>query len=65
MTAVQFRDLKIGDSFDWINPAKPTQNSFYDYCVKTGKRTYDDEKGRTHRVGTINAAVFNVVRQDA
>lgn len=54
-----FRDLKIGQSFDWIGPDRML-NSFYLRCVKTGPRTYVDERGRAHRVGSVNAKVYHI-----
>lgn len=54
-TRIKFRDLAVGDTFDWVNPAAPAQNSFYDYCLKTGARTYENETGRKFTVGSIDA----------
>ena len=57
---MKFRDLAIGQSFDFIDDSHPTWNSFYERCAKTGTRTYRSESGTDHRVGSINAAVFHV-----
>lgn len=65
---MRFRDLQIGDTFDFIAPTG--YNSFFDRCTKTGKRTYSwdnprkcslspDEKLET-RVGSINVEVYHV-----
>lgn len=56
----RFRELPIGASFDWINDANPMFNSFYLRCVKTSERTYVDETGLRHRVGSIHANVYHV-----
>ena len=56
---MKFRDLKIGETFDWIKP-NSIYNSFYKRCVKTGTRTYTDSDGQKHRVGSINANVCHV-----
>ena len=55
----QFRDLNIGDTFDFISPDR-IMNSFYLRCEKISQRKYKDETGVIHRVGTINCYVYNV-----
>lgn len=61
-----FKQLSVGDTFDFIDPSKPSRNSFFERCVKTGPRTYecaeDEAKARygKMRVGTVNVEVFNV-----
>ena len=63
---MQFRDLKIGQSFDWINPNAIGQNSFFHRCVKVSDRKYKTVSGEAmhgysaYRVGSIKAQVFNV-----
>lgn len=62
---LQFRDLHVGDTFDWIDDAHPTRNSFYDRCVKTSSRGYRTLDGgatatRNLTVGSIAAKVFHV-----
>lgn len=57
---MRFRDLSIGQSFDWINPAKPGYNSFFLRCVKVSIRCYTDSEGYRHEVGSLNAAVYHV-----
>ena len=55
-----FRDLPIGASFDWVGNTATAFASFFLRCTKTSKRTYRDENGTHHTVGTINARVFHV-----
>jgi len=57
---MKFRDLKVGDTFDWLNDAKPMYNSFYLRCTKMSARGYEDERGTQHKVGSVNAEVFHV-----
>lgn len=56
---MKFRDLNIGDSFDWINDAS-IYNSFFLRCVKISTRKYRDERGTEHRVGNVSAPVYHV-----
>lgn len=56
---MKYRDLAVGDTFDWINP-DAAFNSFFLRCTKTSEREYIDENGMDHRVGSINAPVFHV-----
>ncbi len=57
---MKFRDLGIGQGFDWINPAHGARNSFFEQCRKISARRYVGlSSGCTYRVGTINAPVFN------
>lgn len=58
---IKFRDLGVNDTFDFIGPDRQF-NSFYLRCVKVGPRKYNDENGESHRVGSIDAEVFHVVR---
>jgi hypothetical protein len=55
-----FKHIFVGTSFDWINDANPSFNSFYLRCVKTSTRTYVDSNGSRHRVGSVNAQVHHV-----
>ena len=61
---MKFRDLSIGDKFDFIGP-KPGYNSYFRRCVKLSTRTYTEVEGegepRPMRVGSINVKVFHVV----
>lgn len=59
----QFRDLAIGQGFDFIGPDL-TYNSFFLRCTKISPRRYLDECGAEHRVGTINAEVFHVEERE-
>ena len=56
---MKFRDLGIGQGFDWVDDDNPA-NSFYLRCFKISPRRYRDAKGIVHTVGTINAQVFHV-----
>ena len=64
-TQTRFRDLRIGDSFDFIDYSRVGYNSFFLTCTKTTARTYTDETGVKHRIGSINAMVFHVTRNAA
>ncbi len=57
----KFRELAIGQTFDWVNPDRVGYNSYFKRCIKTGARSYEDvSNGDKMRVGSINAAVFHV-----
>jgi hypothetical protein len=61
--SVKFKDLSVGQSFDFIGPER-MYNSFYLRCTKTGPRTYRDENGVNHRIGSASKAeVFHVGRK--
>jgi len=64
---MQFRDLAVGDTFDFIDPSRPGFNSFYSRCMKTSSRMYAtaDHPTYRYRVGTINVEVFHVQHADA
>jgi hypothetical protein len=57
-----------GDTFDFIDDANPSLNSFYRRCTKTGQRSYEWDshiagQGRlAEHVGSIRAEVFHVER---
>ena len=55
----RFRDLTVGQWFDFIGPT-PGYNSFFKRCKKIGSRKYIDSDGVEHRVGSINATVYHV-----
>lgn len=58
-----FKDLEVWQTFDWINDAKPTENSFFRPCRKVSKHRYctcDDAPVRDYRVGRISAKVYHV-----
>jgi hypothetical protein len=66
-TTTRFRDLAIGDTFDWVDPAPGASNSFFCKCKKIGARSYETVepvgamgKLMDCRVGTINARVYHV-----
>jgi hypothetical protein len=58
----KFRDVPVGATFDWINEERPSYNSFYDRCTKTGPRTYSAGPIK-YQVGSINTRVFHVVTE--
>jgi hypothetical protein len=60
----RFRDLSVGQSFDWIDDCRIGSNSFYLRCSKRSTRTYTDSTGMVHRVGSINANVYHVDTRD-
>lgn len=58
-----FRNLKVGQTFDFIDDSKPHFNSFFNACVKVGPRHYAYRAANTrmvNRIGSINAAVHHV-----
>jgi hypothetical protein len=59
----KFRDLAVGDTFDWVGPIYRF-NTFFARCVKLSARTYTEVEGEGSpepmRVGSINAEVFHV-----
>ena len=60
-----FKSLPVGASFDFIDDANPSFNSFYSRCVKVSPRCYRASLNTfdapvTLRVGSINAAVYHV-----
>lgn len=57
----QFKDLSIGDEFDFVKPDS-RENSFFLRCEKISVRQYRDSNGNRHTVGTVSCAVYNVVR---
>lgn len=58
---MKFRDLKIGDTFDFINPNNYMGgNSFYKTCERISARCYRDSSGVIYKVGSINTPVYHV-----
>jgi len=58
--AAKFRDLRIGDTFDF---SAGKYQTFYDTCVKTGTRTYQSVTTLLqYRVGSINCVVNPIGR---
>ena len=56
---MQFRDLSIGTTFDWIDDENPTWNSFATRCLKISARKYR-AAGVNYTVGTVDAKVYHV-----
>jgi hypothetical protein len=57
---VKFRNLTIGQSFDFVDAQNPLSVSFWDRCVKISKSQYRSlNSGYVYTVGTVNVAVFN------
>jgi hypothetical protein len=68
MSDTRFRDLRIGDSFDFIGP-EARFNSFYERCTKVTTRSYEWFHPERHtnlrsEVGTINCKVYHVKRKE-
>jgi len=70
-----FRDLAIGDQFDFVDDRRPSFNSFFHRCTKVSARKYswfvrdwanDDRRLKLieSRVGTINVEVFHVTEEN-
>ena len=59
---MRFRELELGDTFDWIDDDIPGRygNSFYQTCTKVSTRAYSYDGVTKNNVGTINARVFHV-----
>jgi len=61
--AMRFRDLAIGQTFDFIDPQAGTKNSFFHRCRKISNRSYrtaEDAGAPIMRIGTVACRVFNV-----
>lgn len=59
----KFRDLNIGQTFDWIDDDRRNEASFFMPCVKISARKYrttDGEPVMHYTVGSINAKVHHV-----
>ena len=59
----QFRNLTVGDVFDFVGPDR-LYNSFYATCTKVSPRcyTWDGLDGPLKsRVGSVSCEVFHVV----
>lgn len=54
-----FKELTIGQSFDFIGPDR-MRNHFFHRCEKISARKYRDEYGIDHAVGTISCNVYHV-----
>jgi len=55
----RFRNVKIGQWFDFIGPDHGLV-TFWTRVQKTGARTYEDESGLTYRIGSLNARVYHI-----
>jgi hypothetical protein len=67
MSQTLFRDLQVGDSFDFIGQVRRF-GSFYERCTKVAPRTYTWFHPERHgvirsRVGSINCKVYHVERK--
>ena len=58
----EFRQLAIGDTFDFVNMSQPMMNSFYRRCVKISTRKYQaiEDPKDIYSVGSISARVYHV-----
>ena len=61
---MRFKNLLVGQEFDWIDPDKPlSEISFTRPCKKVSVRKYRTTGGgpiEEFQVGAIDARVFNV-----
>ncbi len=58
-TDYEFRDLEVGDVFNFINPNG--YSPFILTCKKTSARKYVDSRGASYTVGSIKAKVYHIV----
>jgi hypothetical protein len=56
-----FRDLKIGQTFDFVNEDDIQHVSFFIKCRKVGIRKYT-AKDYTHEIGEMDCKVYHVGR---
>ncbi len=62
---ITFAQLSIGDTFDCIDDAHPTWNSFYDRCEKISTRKYRSvSTGVEYQVGSVNVTIHHVQRKE-
>jgi hypothetical protein len=55
----RFRDLKVGERFDWVDRDNTGRNTFFDLCQKISSRKYRSLVSlMAYEVGSINAQVF-------
>ena len=61
-TIMMFKDLAVGQTFDFVNDEQPMMNSFYYRCIKTSARKYQTitEPILKCRVGSTSAHVYHV-----
>ena len=63
METAKFKNLSIGDTFDFVDPTMIGYNSFFDRCVKVSARKYQSVDTKlVYQVGTVHVQVFNVDR---
>ncbi len=61
---MKFKDLEIGEEFDFIAPNNTGYNSFFDRCRKISERRYISiYSGGQYCIGTANCEVFNVTKR--
>ena len=59
---IRFRELKVGDQFDFISPNRIV-NSYFERCVKISPRCYTAVGAVVvMRVGTVDVDVHHVER---
>jgi hypothetical protein len=61
MKNTQFKDLKIGNSFDFISP-DIGYNSFFERCTKVSMFKYVGESGGEYRIGSTTCIVYHVTQ---
>jgi hypothetical protein len=62
---ILFRDLELGDEFDFVDDANPSYNSFHDRCLKVSSRKYESKDTQEeYRVGSINVRVYHIHRSN-
>ena len=57
---MKFRDLQIGQSFDFINDSDIMKTSFFKRCIKISGRKYIGVDNVSYTIGSINANVFHI-----
>lgn len=60
--ALKFKELRNGDTFDFVDDNKPETNSFFRVCRKIGPRRYCEalDPSKTYMIGTTTANVYHV-----
>lgn len=61
--APAFGDVIVGEWFDFIDDSSPYRTTWFGRCRKTSSRTYVEEDGTKHTVGSVNARVFHVGKE--
>jgi hypothetical protein len=57
---LEFKDLHIGQTFDFVDPDNITYNSFFMPCKKLSATRYVDTNWDEHKIGSVKAKVFHV-----